>query len=89
MAQAGEAALMMGAPEVGIPMEFAKQLAPHAPTIMMFPFIGLAILLILIGIITFSVSRSKTPGIMLFVVGLLLGGGAFTVMRSTERRNRN
>jgi len=88
MAQLGEAALMVGAPEVGIPMEFAKQLAPHAPTIMMFPLIGLAILLILIGIVTFSMSRSKTPGIMLFVVGLLLGGGAFTVMRATERRNK-
>lgn len=79
---------MMAAPEVGVPLEIAKQLAPQAPTIMMFPFIGLAILLILIGIAVFSTSKSKTPGIMLLLVGLLIGGGAFVIMRTNTRKNK-
>jgi len=82
--RAGEAALMVGAPEVGIPMEIGKQLAPHASAILMMPLIALSILIIIIGISVFSTAKTKTPGAMLLMMGLLLGGGAFTVASRSE-----
>lgn len=75
---------MVGAPEVGIPLEFGKQLAPHAPTILMIPLVMFAILFIIIGIIVFSTAKTKTPGALLMFLGLLLGGGAFFVMARVE-----
>jgi drug/metabolite transporter (DMT)-like permease len=85
MAQLGETALMVGAPEVGIPMEIGKQLAPHAPTILMIPLVAFSILLILIGIIVFSTDHtSKTPGALLLLLGFMVGGGAFLIMYKTE-----
>jgi uncharacterized membrane-anchored protein len=86
--QLGESALMMGAPEVGIPMEIGKQLAPHAPTIMMVPLVIFSIIFIIIGIIVFSAAKTKTPGIMLLMLGLLLGGGAFFVMVKSESKKK-
>ena len=81
-----DAALMMMAPEVGIPMEVGKQLAPHAPAILMFPVIGLAVLLIIIGIIVVSVATNKTSGVLLLLFGSLLFGGAiFVVVRSESK----
>ena len=81
-----EAALMMAAPEVGVPLEIGKQLAPHAPAILMVPFVVFSVLLIIIGIIVVSVAANKTPGVLLLVLGMLLGGGAFFVMVRSESR---
>lgn len=75
---------MAAAPEVGIPLEIGKQLAPHAPTILMVPLVFAAILVIIIGIIVLAAAKSKTPGSILLVLGFLLGGGAFFVMYKTE-----
>jgi uncharacterized membrane-anchored protein len=88
MAELGETAFMMGAPEVGIPMEVGKQLAPHAPVLMMIPLVILSVIFIIIGIIVFSAASAsaKTPGIMLLMLGLLLGGGAFYVMVKAEHK---
>ena len=77
---------MMVAPEVGIPMEIGKQLAPHAPTLMMIPLVILSVIFIIIGIIVFSTASTKTPGVMLLMLGLLLGGGAFFVMVKAEHK---
>jgi hypothetical protein len=84
MAQAAEGLMMAANPEIGIPMEIGKQLAPHTGTFLMIPFVAFAILFIIIGIIVFSVSKSKTPGIMLMMLGFLLGGGAFLMMVKSE-----
>mgnify|MGYP001615798319 FL=1 len=86
MAQLSEAGFMMAAPEVGLPLEIGKQLAPHAPTILMIPLVVLSILFIVIGIIVVSADKSKTPGALLLTLGFLLGGGAFLVMYKTESR---
>lgn len=86
MASFAETALTVAAPEVGLPMEAIKQLAPHAPTFLMMPLMGLAILLVIIGIIVFSTDKSKSPGILLLMLGLLVGGGAFFVIGKTEGR---
>lgn len=86
MGDSGDAALMMAAPEVGVPMEIGKQLAPHAPAIMMIPLVVFSVLLVIIGIIVVSVAANKTPGVLLLVLGMLLGGGAFFVMVRSESR---
>lgn len=77
---------MMAAPEVGIPMELGKQLAPHAPTVLMIPLVILSIIFIIVGIIVLSAANNKTPGALLMVLGFLLGGGAFFVMYRTESK---
>lgn len=84
MAGLGESAFMAAAPEVGIPLEVAKQAAPHLPTLVMVPLVMFAILFIIIGIIVVSAAQNKTPGVLLLVLGFLLGGGAFFVMYRTE-----
>ncbi len=84
MADLGEQALLMGAPEVGIPLEVGKQLAPHAPAILMIPLVSFAVLLVIIGIIVIAASANKTSGVLLTVLGVLLGGGAFFVMVRSE-----
>lgn len=78
--------MMIGAPEVGVPLEIGKQLAPHAPTILMIPLVMFSILFIIIGIIVLSAAKSKTPGALLLLLGFLLGGGAFFVMYKTESK---
>lgn len=89
MAEAAvESALMMGAPEVGIPLELGKSLAPHAPTLLMIPLVVMSILFIIIGIIVLSAAKSKTPGALLLMLGFLLGGGAFLVMYKLESKKK-
>ena len=88
MAELGESALMMGAPEVGIPMEIGKQLAPHAPMVMMMPLVFVSIILIIVGIVVFSTAKAKAPGTMLLVLGFLLGGGTFFMMAKTENKKK-
>ena len=75
---------MVAAPEAVVPLEVGKGLATHAPTILMSFFAGFAIILILIGIIVFSTAKSKTPGVLLLMLGLLVGGGAAFVMVRSE-----
>jgi uncharacterized membrane-anchored protein len=77
------AAMLFASPEM------TKQLAPHAPTILMVPLIVWSIILIIIGIIIVATAQTKTAGYLLLVVGLLLGGGAFFVMYKTESRKRS
>lgn len=84
----GEAGFMAAAPEVALPLEVGKQLAPHAPTFLMVPLVALAVLLILIGIIVLAADKSKTPGALITLLGFLLGGGAFFVMLRTEGKNK-
>jgi hypothetical protein len=80
--------MMAAAPEVGVPMEVAKQLAPHAPTLLMGLLVVLALIMIIIGVIIESAATNKTPGIMLMIVGFLLGGGAFFIMYRTESNRK-
>lgn len=82
-----DTALMVAAPEVGIPAEVAKQLAPHAPTLAMIPLVVIALILIIIGAIA-TTAQNKTPGIIIAILGLLLGGGAFFVMIRTEGKKK-
>ncbi len=77
---------MMAAPEVGIPLEVGKQLAPHAPTILMIPLVILSILLIIIAIIVIAAAKNKVPGYLLLFLGFLTGGGAFFVMARSESK---
>jgi hypothetical protein len=80
----GQGALLVAAPEVGIPLEVGKQLAPHASTILMIPLVMFSILLIIVAIIVLSAAKSKTPGYLLLLLGFLTGGGAFYVMARSE-----
>lgn len=75
---------MVAAPEAAIPMQIAESLAPHAPTFLMMPLIGFSIFLILVGIIVFSTMSSKTPGAMIMMLGMLIGGGAYFIIGKTE-----
>ncbi len=75
---------MAAAPEVGIPLQLGKQLAPHAPLILMMPLVVFAIIFVIIGIIALSVATNKVTGIMFSMLGLLLGGGALFIMAKTE-----
>jgi uncharacterized RDD family membrane protein YckC len=84
-----DAALMAVAPEVGIPAELAKQLAPHAPMIIMIPLVIIALILIIVGIIALGAAQNKTPGILLTIVGFLLAGGAFFVMVRSESKKKS
>ena len=86
--QLGEVSFVAAAPEVAIPLEVGKQLAPHAPTILMIPLVALAVLLIIIGVIVLASAQSKTPGALITLLGFLLGGGAFFVMIRTEGKKR-
>jgi hypothetical protein len=81
---AGLAETLVGVavPEAGAAMVVEK----HASSIMMMPFIAFSILLILIGIIVFSTASSKTPGALLLMFGLAVGGGAYYIMEKTETR---
>lgn len=76
------------APEVGVPVELAKHVAPHIPTLIMVPLVLFALILIIIGIIIVSSAQKKLAGTLLLFLGLLLGGGAFLVMYRTESHNR-
>jgi hypothetical protein len=51
---------------------------------MMMPLIGISILLILIGLIVFSTAKSKTSGLMILMMGMLFGGGAFFVIAKSS-----
>jgi len=77
---------MAAAPEVAIPAEIGKQLAPHAPTILMIPLVILSVICVIVGIIVLAAAQSKLPGAMLMLLGALLGGGAFLVMYRAEGR---
>ena len=72
--------VMAANPELGI----ASAAAKHAPMLLMMPLIGFSILLILIAIIVISTAKSKTSGIMILMLGLMVGGGAFYVMERSE-----
>jgi hypothetical protein len=86
----GDEALMMGAPEVGIPLEIGKQLAPHAPAILMVPLIMFALLFIIIGIIAVSFAANKTPGALFMVLGFLMAGaGIFVIVRTEVNHARS
>jgi len=87
MSSFADSALMAANPEFGVPMEIGKQLAPHAPTILMIPLVVFAIVLIIIGVIIIAAAKTKTAGIILTVLGFMLGGGAFFIMYRTERKN--
>lgn len=50
----------------------------------MMPLIGISILLILIGLIVFSTAKSKTSGLMILMMGMLFGGGAFFVIAKSS-----
>ncbi len=88
MSQAEEAGLIAAAPEVGIPLEIGKELAPHAPTLLMIPLVIFSIICIIASIIMLAALKSKTPGALLLVLGLLLGSGAFLVVYKTESRKK-
>jgi hypothetical protein len=88
MSQAEEAGLIAAAPEVGIPLEIGKELAPHAPTLLMIPLVIFSIICIIASIILLAAVKSKTPGALLLVLGLLLGSGAFLVVYKTESRKK-
>ncbi len=77
---------MAAAPEVAIPAELGKQLAPHAPTILMIPLVIASVICVIVGIIVLAAAQSKLPGSLLVLLGLLLGGGAFLVMYRAESR---
>lgn len=63
-----------------------KVVVGHAGTILMFPFVWISIILIIIGIIAFSAASNKVPGVMITIVGLLLGGGAFFMMYKDQSK---
>lgn len=85
-ARLGGVALTLAAPEIAVPLAVAKGLK-HAPTLLMIPFVVVSILFILVGMLIFSFSKKhKAFGGILFVLGLLLGGGAFFVAYKTESR---
>ena len=78
MAQIGEAALMMGAPEVGVPLMAAQTVANHGKPIFGGVLIALSIVFIIIAIIIIATAKSsgaKTAGWMFFI--LSLGGLGF------------
>jgi hypothetical protein len=81
-------ALAAFAPEVGIPLEVGKQLAPHAPTIVLVPVVVFSIILVIIAIIVISASQNKTPGYLLLALGFLTGGAAFFVMIRSESKKK-
>ena len=75
-----EALTQMMNPEAAI----GKQLAPHAPTIMMIPLVVFSIILIIVAIIVLSAAKNKTPGYLLLFLGFMVGAGAFFVMVKSE-----
>jgi hypothetical protein len=86
LGQLGQTAAMF-TPE-GAALAVGKELAPHAPTILMIPLVVLSIILIIIGIIVLSAAQSKTPGVLLLVLGFLLAGGAFVVMVKSQGKKK-
>lgn len=60
----------------------------HVPTLLMVPLISMSIFLIIIGIIVFSTARSKTPGVLLLMLGFLMAGAAFMVIIKTETNKK-
>jgi hypothetical protein len=66
--------------------DIARAVAPHAPTLVMMPLVGLAVLLIIIGAVVTSYATNKTTGVILLFLGFLLGAGAFFIMYRTEMR---
>ncbi len=60
----------------------------HVPTILMIPLISMSIFLIIIGIIVFSTAKSKSPGILLLMLGFLMAGAAFVVIIKTETNKK-
>ena len=60
------------------PSMIPKQSALFGTSIMI-----IAIIIILIGILIFSVKKSKTPGIMILFVGFLLGAGGLYLAHSS------
>jgi hypothetical protein len=79
MSAFGRAAFTAAAPEVAVPLQAVEALAPHISVILMVPFIGFSVLLILIGIIVFSTDKRKTPGFLILLLGFGLAYGAFSI----------
>jgi uncharacterized membrane-anchored protein len=85
----GEGIAALAMPEVGIPLAIGKQLVPHTSAILMTPLIILSVVLVIIGIIVYAAAKTKTPGALLMILGLLLGGGAFFVTYKSESKKRS
>ena len=89
MAEAEEA-LMMGAPEAGVPLIAAQTVASHGKPIFGGILIAVSILFIIIAIIIISAAKSsgaKTAGWMFFVLSLGgLGFGGYLVAHEKKKR---
>jgi len=68
------------APEVAIPMEVGKQVLPYAPSLAMAPIIVFSLFIIFLAILILSYAKHKEAGYLLFLFGLLSGGGALFAM---------
>jgi hypothetical protein len=90
MAESGEAALMMAAPEVGVPLIAAQAAATHGKPIFGGILIAISILFIIIAIIIISTAKSsgtKTAGWMFFVLSLGgLGFGGYLIAHEKKKR---
>jgi hypothetical protein len=82
--------LMAAAPEIGVPLEIGRAIAPHATTFIMLPFVVVAIILVIVGVIMMATAKkSKLPGSVLTILGFMVGGGAlFVAARSEGRHSR-
>jgi hypothetical protein len=85
-----EAALMMAAPEVGVPLLAAQTVAQHGKPIFGGIMIAVSILFIVIAIIIISAAKStgaKTAGWMFFVLSLGgLGFGGYLVAHEKKKK---
>ncbi len=70
--------MMAAAPEVGIPMEIGKQLAPHTPTILMVPMVIMAMTIERMSIVWEE--RGPSTAIKEFIGSLVVAIASYFVM---------
>jgi hypothetical protein len=68
-------------PQLGIPLMVGKEIG----TIIWMPLVIVALLLVVIGTIMYSTMAKKSPGVMMLVLGMMLGFGAFTMMYVSKK----
>jgi len=90
MAESGEDALMMAAPEVGIPLFAAQTAAQHGKSIFGGMLIAISIFFIIIATIIIAAAKTsgaKSAGWMFFVLSLGgLGFGGYLVAHDKKKQ---